>query len=1042
MDADQVGDTDEGEPREEAAPLDVDRPPASLARYRIETMVGRGGVGVVYAAYDPELDRRVAIKVLQSRVVGGDAEATARLLREAQAIAKISHPNVVAVHDVGTYESPETGAYGVFIVMELVEGLDGDAWLRAEPRSFEDVRRVFVDAGRGLAAAHEAGVVHRDFKPSNVLVARDGRVRVLDFGLARALEVDAEAEPETGRATATGSHGGAAAPVPSDEESAAAAVAGEPPKRATGLADLDTTQVMDSSVPTERISGPVLGTNLTQSGVVVGTPRYMAPEHHMGQDVGPAADQFSFCASLFLAVYRVAAFPGQTLVELATAKADGEVSPPPAGHDVPRWAHDAMLRGLSPDPSRRWPSMVALLDALEPEADAPVQRAAASRSWRGPGALVLALAAAGAAFSLAGPADDASSPSSEVVAASESGEAAAPIPPEEEAAPERHGLAIAPFRERTGDERLDFAPKGLPALLAHELQPLDADFPIFQYFQLEPHRGPSEEADYPASWRAAARTLGASFLVYGETAPDAAGLVLRVWVEDLATGDAEVLERSVAIREAPGAVRKMTRRVAALAGRPDAAFPAPADPEFEYDRWMQLALLELGHNRYRDALGLLEKAEAIHADRGEVHFYRALVDGWLSRPRPEVIAHIDRALALDLTVEQREFMVGFRLQNEARFPEGVEHFSGMQAQRPRSWLAHYGLFECQYHAGWPRRAAKTWEAMVALDPRSSLGSVHVMFYFEAQGDADAIRRTIERTERASGEPDIEWRGRLLHVERRYEDYLDDALRRGLAPDSTPSLGAALVLGRTPLVAELVSDVAVRAARPSVAGVAVPMLTKSPQAEARYEAFAADLRSSARVFASTERWMELLMLGVAIGDRSRTEEELAGLESTLDQPYNRSQYVHVARAIGRAAADGAFTAATRSGPVEGPEPEWIAEAADSPFPAVQAVARAEVARRRGEHASAAEAWTDAFAHDGDGRFALVLSLLAATSHERAGNHQGVVDACHRVVEPTQFRWSFTTAGPACLRMMARAHRARGNEAEASDADARLARLQMR
>jgi hypothetical protein len=159
---------------------------ATVGRYVILDPVGAGGMGVVYAAYDPELDRRVALKLLSPGRSGGEP-GRLRLLREAQALARLAHPNVVTVHDAGTFGER------VFVALELVEGETLRRWLRAEPRPWREVLARFLPAGRGLAAAHAAGLVHRDFKPENVLLGQDGRVRVADFGLAKALEEPEEA---------------------------------------------------------------------------------------------------------------------------------------------------------------------------------------------------------------------------------------------------------------------------------------------------------------------------------------------------------------------------------------------------------------------------------------------------------------------------------------------------------------------------------------------------------------------------------------------------------------------------------------------------------------------------------------------------------------------------------------------------------------------------------------------------------------------------------------------------------------------------------
>jgi serine/threonine protein kinase len=160
----------------------------AIDRYTVLTLVGSGGMGDVYAAYDPQLDRKVAIKLLRARPHGRDDEGQRRLMREAQAIAKLSHPNVVVVYDAGTFQDQ------VFVAMEFVDGHTLRYWTQAEARPWPEVLKVFGDAGRGLAAAHEKGIIHRDFKPDNVMIGADGHVRVMDFGLARMVGIGDRAE--------------------------------------------------------------------------------------------------------------------------------------------------------------------------------------------------------------------------------------------------------------------------------------------------------------------------------------------------------------------------------------------------------------------------------------------------------------------------------------------------------------------------------------------------------------------------------------------------------------------------------------------------------------------------------------------------------------------------------------------------------------------------------------------------------------------------------------------------------------------------------
>jgi tetratricopeptide (TPR) repeat protein/predicted Ser/Thr protein kinase len=293
----------------------------SVGRYTVLELVGRGGMGDVYAAYDPKLDRKIALKLIVDDDSRSETRSEARLLREAQAIAKVSHPNVVTVHDAGTFGGR------VFIAMEFIEGGTLKKWLADAPRARGEILAVFSEAARGLAAAHAAGLVHRDFKPLNVMVARDRTVRVTDFGLVRQL-----AEP--------GPEGGALAPVMAT------------PAPGAGEAALD----------------------LTRTGDMVGTPRYMAPEQFKGGPLDARTDQFSFCVALYEALYGQPPFASQTLPGLVTSVLEGRVAPPPAKTAVPGWLRRVLLRGLEVDPTQRFPSMGALLTALETDPTARRRR--------------------------------------------------------------------------------------------------------------------------------------------------------------------------------------------------------------------------------------------------------------------------------------------------------------------------------------------------------------------------------------------------------------------------------------------------------------------------------------------------------------------------------------------------------------------------------------------------------------------------------------------------------------------------------------------
>jgi tetratricopeptide (TPR) repeat protein len=294
---------------------------ATVDRYMIIGRLGGGGMGEVYSAYDPELDRKVAIKLLRADARSGQVEqAKMRLLREAQAMARLSHPNVIAVYDAGTFGDE------VFVAMELVEGRTLSAWLEERSRSIREIVAAYADAGRGLAAAHSAGLIHRDFKPENVLVGHDGRVRVLDFGLARA--------------------------------------ANDSPERAPSAFE-DT--VADSG-------RAALLTPLTQDGAFLGTPGYMSPEQFVGSSVDARSDQFSFCVALYRALYGERPFGGTTVTELMLAVNSGAVRAAPKKSRVPFGLRKVLIGGLSVRPENRFVTMDALLAELSRDPGAARKR--------------------------------------------------------------------------------------------------------------------------------------------------------------------------------------------------------------------------------------------------------------------------------------------------------------------------------------------------------------------------------------------------------------------------------------------------------------------------------------------------------------------------------------------------------------------------------------------------------------------------------------------------------------------------------------------
>jgi len=303
-------------------------PPRTLGRYAIIDELGVGGMGRVFRAYDPELDREVALKLLR-RVT---RDARSRLRREAQAMAKLCHPNVLPIYDVAD------DGRRMFIAMELVRGQSARQWLDGGIRPWQDVLELFIAAGQGLAAAHEAGLVHRDFKPGNVLLGEDGRVRVMDFGLARGTS-----EPAEGSLMGRSSESWPPRGLDEGHSSIIARAASFSTDSHDGLASL--------------------ADDLTQMGTVVGTPAYMAPEQHLGHIADPRCDQYGFCVTLWEALHGRRPFEADNVADWYHTKTT-KVPKPESERGVPQWLQTVVLQGLSPRPTDRFESMPALLHAL------------------------------------------------------------------------------------------------------------------------------------------------------------------------------------------------------------------------------------------------------------------------------------------------------------------------------------------------------------------------------------------------------------------------------------------------------------------------------------------------------------------------------------------------------------------------------------------------------------------------------------------------------------------------------------------------------
>jgi serine/threonine-protein kinase len=275
----------------------------AIGRFLLLRKIGEGGMGEVYSGYDEQLDRKVAIKVLHAAYA--PEETQKRTLREAQALARLSHPNVVAVHEVGQVDGD------VFVVMEHIDGLTLRDWQDEPTRTVDEILHAYILAGQGLAAVHAAGMVHRDFKPHNAMIDRQGRVRILDFGLAHA--------------------------------------------RGSTIATPDELNAVSNT----------LSSQLTAEGAIAGTPAYMSPEQLMGSPLDARTDQFSFCVALYEALYKkLPASANTTSANAIPALASSLAAPPPRSN-IPGRISDAIMRGLSRDPETRFPTMGTLLESLD-----------------------------------------------------------------------------------------------------------------------------------------------------------------------------------------------------------------------------------------------------------------------------------------------------------------------------------------------------------------------------------------------------------------------------------------------------------------------------------------------------------------------------------------------------------------------------------------------------------------------------------------------------------------------------------------------------
>jgi serine/threonine protein kinase len=287
-----------------------------LARYVVLSRLGVGSAGVLYTAHDPRSDRRVALRLLRppsdrEESSASEGTPTSRLLLEAKELAALRHPNLVTVHDVGVVEGV------VYLAMDYLDGGTLRRWLDAGPHPWPEALAKMVAVAAGLVAIHEAGLVHGDLRPANILLDSEGEPHLVEFGLSRR---DASK---------------------------------------TAGATISSERRIDESTSVESLHAPLIRT-----GKWVGVPAYMAPEQYAGEEVDARSDQFSFCVMLYEALYGERPFEGRSVQALFLAVEEGRVKPPRRGAGVPRGLREIVVRGLAHDPAQRWPSMGELLEAL------------------------------------------------------------------------------------------------------------------------------------------------------------------------------------------------------------------------------------------------------------------------------------------------------------------------------------------------------------------------------------------------------------------------------------------------------------------------------------------------------------------------------------------------------------------------------------------------------------------------------------------------------------------------------------------------------
>ena len=837
------------------------------ARFRVIGVLGRGGMGVVLEVHDCTLGREVAVKYLTPERRTADLEV--RFVREARAAATLHHPGIVTVHDV----DPD----GAFIVMELVRGTTVAAKLEGGKLPVDEVRRLGAAILDALGAAHAAGIVHRDVKPSNVLLGDDGTIKLADFGVATF----------------------------GDSE-------------------------------------------LTQTGVRIGTPAYMAPEQLRGRANTPRVDVYAAGATLFEmatgtrlhgdhgrvdgVAAKVLAATGDRGLAAVIARATRERAADRYGDAGAM--HAALVAGAAPR-RRLWLAAVA--------------------------AVVIAGAAAGFALVV------------------RDGTRIAPAPAAIAATPR---VAMLPFVDHTGDPQLDYATYGLPHILTAELQRIGG-IEVIDYHRLRGLVGASGGDD----WHAVARSVGATTVIDGELrgADPAVEVVVRVRTID----GARLAERTFTFPAAdvPRVVRALAPVLAeALLGHAVEA-PAPRTVAADAEALLQKAIAALLDHDINTAGSLLRQVLELDTSNVEARYYLALQTWWMSSPPDEVrgaISSVDRAL---LSASQRAFLDGLGLFLDHDYLAAIDYFAAQAARFPEDRDVLYGWFEALYHGGRPRDAVAVYRRLSDLYPRFQLGVIHVLDHAILHGTPEEMDAALARVDVSRAEHRV-WPGLVAIAQGRPEQAID-VLQEALAelPDSAylreASMFAHALRGRFEFAEALIAT-APGGGDPGSTWVLAAAQGSDRRSRAAERALREDAErqppGNARMTAQTR-------IAVMLLAEDRPAAELAEMRDAVDRDTPAERHDDIPNAVLR------VLFACRLG-----DDAAIARLAASRFDEVVAAAGACRADRAGRHADAIAGWRRALDQVTDARLALLEWLEIASIAAAAGDRDTLAEACDRVMQP--------------------------------------------